>query len=172
MCSNNRLAGLDRVVELFHPEVGGFANKREIRIVCQRGSVVIPARGIVPIFLLLVELGNALSRIDPAGFRFGFFVEVREEVVDHLLAANDAGLLLERDRLVLVFDEISVGCFLLVPSAALHRRSRSGILGSLHGDEIAGTDRHNFQINFCRPRGVAELHAMTGEFMHRFNILR
>ena len=168
------LAGFDGEVELADLQVGGFANERHVGIVRERGGVIEPVCGVLPILSLLVEFGDAAGGIDGAIFALGLRlgVEFGKEVIDHLLAADDAGLLLERDGLILVLDEVAVGGFGLVPTTGFHRRGGGGILGSFNGGEVVRGDIEEALKNRDGFFRRAVFQVMLAEFVQGLGVFR
>ena len=165
------LAGTDGDVELADLQIGGLAHEGHVGVVREGGCVGEPVGGIFPIFLLLIQLGNATRGIDVSRFRFGFCMEFREQVIDHFLASNHAGLLLEGDSLLLVFDKIAIGRFLFFPATALHRGGGGGVLHALDGSHVVRGDLQNPLVEFDCPVRCPVLLLVLGEFVQGFGVL-
>ena len=165
------LAGADGDVELANLQIGGLAHEGHVGVVRESCRVGEPACGIFPVLLLLIQLGDATRGVDVSWLCFGFCMEFREQVLDHLFAANNAGLLLEGDGLFLVFDQIAIGRFLFFPAPALHRGGGGRVFHALDSTHIVRGDLQDTLVEFHGLVGCPELLLMLGEFVQGFGVL-
>ena len=98
-------------------------------------------------------------------------MQLTQEVFDHFIAADHAGLLLEGDGLFLVFNEISIGRFLFFPTPALHRGGGGGVFHAFDGGHVIRSDLENALVEFHSLVGLCELLLMLGEFVQDFGVL-
>ena len=98
-------------------------------------------------------------------------MEFRKQVLDHLFAANHAGLLLEGDGLFLVFDEIAIGRFLFFPATALHGGRGGRVFHAFDSTHIVRGDLQDALVEFHGLVGCPELLLVLGEFVQGFGVL-
>ena len=147
---------------MFDAKVGDLTNQCKVGVLRESGCIAEPSDRIFQIVLLLVEFGDSAGGVEILRILNILLGELSKQEVDHVISAINPRLLLESDRLILVFDQIAIRGVLAFPSSPLHGSGRGGVFAAFYCGEIVGVNFQNLSIDIAGLRRALIFHVKPG----------